>query len=484
MRESESSRPSSLRSLRSSLLTRFGAPNARSAAAAAALALSLYVGLALAYRDAIPLFEAPDEPSHLHYATFILSRGRLPRQDPLDVPGEGMQPPLVYLIAAPLIGATPIDSARVERELRHLRSPNYPSESYADLEPIAGVPSVTLDPRGHGHRFFFADDSVAPLRIARFVSLAFGLLAVVLTFAAAWRLSRDAGLSLLAASLLAFNPQFLFCSGYFSNDPAAAAIGAAALYTVACALANPRGGPSRTHYAAGAVVAALGVLTKSSTLPALAVAGVTLVTVDRRGARAKLLDLAWAAAIVSLLAGPYLIWAAEHRGGLFGTSAVLASASAMQSVEDLGGRTSYLATLYWYHTFASYWARFGWFNVVAPAWIHFSLFALAGAGMLGFIARHNPRSVGALRSRALRGYLIASVLATLASHFALNLVVVTPQGRQLFASAPQFALLLALGLYPLVGSTRRRLTLALAVIALLIAIDAYCLRGVLVPAYQ
>ncbi|MGH7337443.1 MAG: hypothetical protein ACREI7_07695, partial [Myxococcota bacterium] len=75
-------------------------------AAAAAFLLTFYVGLALAYRDAIPLFEAPDEPSHLHYAAFVHEHHRLPRQDPLEVPGEGVQPPLVYVVAAPLLGNT------------------------------------------------------------------------------------------------------------------------------------------------------------------------------------------------------------------------------------------------------------------------------------------------------------------------------------------------------------------------------------------
>ena len=73
------------------------AGSARALAASAALLLSLYGALALAYRDAIPLFEAPDELSHLHYAAFVYSNGRLPRQEPLEVPGEGMQPPLVYV---------------------------------------------------------------------------------------------------------------------------------------------------------------------------------------------------------------------------------------------------------------------------------------------------------------------------------------------------------------------------------------------------
>ena len=85
----------------------------------------VYVGLALAYRDAVPLFEAPDEPSHIHYAAFVYNQGRLPRQDPLEVPGEGMQAPLVYVVAAPLLGNAGIDVKAAEGALEQVMTPFY-----------------------------------------------------------------------------------------------------------------------------------------------------------------------------------------------------------------------------------------------------------------------------------------------------------------------------------------------------------------------
>ena len=162
----------------------------------------------------------------------------------------------------------------------------------------------------------------------RSTSLVFGLLTVILTFAAVWRLSRDARFALLAGSLVAFNPQFLFSSGYFSNDPAAAAIGAAGLWIVVRAFEEPLG-PARRHYVTGAIAIALGALIKTSTLPGLAAAAVTLIAIDRRARREVWIDTGIAAALVLLLAGPYLIWAAEHRGGLLGVNAVVASAVGM-----------------------------------------------------------------------------------------------------------------------------------------------------------
>ena len=164
---------------------------------------------------------------------------------------------------------------------------------------------------------------------------------MILTFAAVWRLSRDARFALLASSLVAFNPQFLFSSGYFSNDPAAAAIGAAGLWIVARALEEAEG-PGRRHYIAGAVLIALGAVTKTSTLAGLAAAAVTVIAIDRRARRAVRIDAAIAAAIAMLLASPYVVWAFEHRGGFLGVNAVVASAVGMVRADNFGGQIPFL----------------------------------------------------------------------------------------------------------------------------------------------
>ena len=451
-----------------------GGPHA--VAAAAAFLLTVYVGLALAYRDAIPLFEAPDEPSHIHYAAFVYDAGRLPGQHPLDVPGEGMQPPLVYVVSAPLLDNIGIDVASAVHELDRAMVP-----LYSNPRTKGGGAAIAF--RVHGIRMFATDGSLEPLRVLRSTSLVFGLLAVILTFAAVWRLSRDARFALLAGALLAFDPQFLYASGYFSNDPAAAAIGAAALWVVVHALADAGGGPLRRHYLAGALVCALGVLTKTSTLPGLAAAAVTLVAIDPRPRRAVWIDTGLAAACVLAVAGPYFVWATEHRGGPFGVNAMFASSVSMMRPERFGGWLPFFKGLYWDATFESYWARFGWFNVVVPKATYLAFFALSWTGVLGWLAGRSKLPSEALRSRALQRYLFASFGATLLAHFALNFVVVSAQGRQLFPSAPQISFLLALGIYRLVGSERRLLPLAVGIVLALLALDVYCLRGVLVPAY-
>ena len=364
-------------------------------AAAAAFLLSFYVGLALAYRDAIPLFEAPDEPSHIHYAAFVREHGDLPRQDPLEVPGEGMQPPLVYVLAAPLLGNSAIDIASAVRELDAAMSPLY---SHPRRE--GGGSAIAFRP--NDDRMFATDGSLESLRVLRSTSLVFGLLTVILTFAAVWRLTHDARFALLAGALLAFNPQFLFVSAYFSNDPAAASTGAAVLWVIVRALEDAGNAPMRRHYVVGAAVIALGLLTKTSTLPGLAVAAVTLIAIDPRPRREVMIDTGIAAALVLCLGGPYLVWAAEHRGGLLGWNAMFASSVSMMRPDRFGGWLPYFTGLYWDAVFESYWARFGWFNVTVPKATYLAFFALTWIGVLGWFAGRSRLPAKALLPRALR----------------------------------------------------------------------------------
>ena len=62
------------------------------------LLLGCFFVLAGGYRSAIPLFEGPDESSHIEYVVHVAEHGRLPRAgdtgDDVEVPGTGHQPPL------------------------------------------------------------------------------------------------------------------------------------------------------------------------------------------------------------------------------------------------------------------------------------------------------------------------------------------------------------------------------------------------------
>jgi 4-amino-4-deoxy-L-arabinose transferase-like glycosyltransferase len=434
----------------------FGGGGARPALALALL-LAAYLGLAIGYQRAVPLFEAPDEPSHVLYVAFVATTGELPhRFERRDVPGEGMQPPLYYLLQAPLFAAISGYDPGLLSALHDVCLRIY---GLVDMRSAPSDGPVRVDVRGS--RRIATDPALEYLRALRWGSLLLGVLAVSASFAAARRAFASTPAAWLSAALLAFTPQFLFVSSYVNNDVACAALGALAFWLFARAL--ERGRVARGDYAAAGALVALGMATKHSALPALALTAVALLALDARPPRARLRDAALAALLGLLLASPVLVTNVARFGDPFGVSAVLASAHSLPDHGAVGGRLRYLLDEYPLQTFTSYWGTFGWMNVFLPAWLYLAFLGLSAVGTFGLLRgawaeRRGGRAPAATedaarrlwRRRALRRYLLASALVTLAAHVWLNLHALAAQGRHLFGAAPQIAALLALG----IGSLR------------------------------
>jgi hypothetical protein len=455
--------------------------------------LGVYVALAVVHQRAVPLFAGPDEQSHVHYAAFLVQRQRLPLfgAEP-DVPGEGMQPPLYYLALAPLVAATGLADERLLGELRQISLVSY---KLADPSSLRGDSRIQLLFWVRGQRFAVAPE-LAGLREVRWGTLAFGLLAVALSYSAVRRVSGCRPLALLSAALVGLTPQFLFVSGYVNNDAAAAAVGAAAFYTLSVAL--ERGAPTHRHYAWLALVGAVGVATKLSCLPMLGVSALALFAFDPRPLPRRLRDASIGSGVFLALAAPLFAVNLARSGDPFAMSAVWASAARLPMSERLSDLGAYLTRIYPYRTFESYWALFGWMSLRAPRPVYLAFFALSWTGLLGFLLS-GPRGLGRVDAAAqtatragvsggpglarLRLYLAAVVLATLAAHLWVNLWTNACQGRHLFGAAPQIACLLALGIGRLVSGHPFRLgwSPAIGVSGAVAALALYCVVVVIAP---
>ncbi|HVN38244.1 MAG TPA: glycosyltransferase family 39 protein [Myxococcota bacterium] len=439
--------------------------------------LLVYVGLAIAYQRAVPLFEAPDEPSHIQYVAFVNREGRLPHMvGKLDVPGEGMEPPLYYLLQQPLFSAISSYDPMLVEDLDQANRWIY---RLADLRVVTDARIRMIGTTQGPGRVLAVDPALDYLRALRWGSLAFGAVTVLLTFEAARRISGSLPFACLGTSLLAFSPQFLFVSSYVNNDVACAALGAATLLLFA--VAATRDQVARRDYLWAAALMATALATKLSALPAVTVAGVALFAVDRRPLRERLRDAGFAAALGVVLALPSL-WMNWHRfGGALGTSALVQSSDSLEDFEKFGGRRAYFLGVYPFVVFRSYWATFGWLNVLAPDWMYLVFFALCGLGLLGFaIGWRTEREVGHLRY-----FVLATLLATFAAHLWLNLHIVAVQGRHLFGAAPAVALLLALGIGTLFDGRGFAVGWRTAgvISAGMLGIAAYCLGRLLLPVY-
>ena len=463
-----------------------------------------YLTLATLYSIVIPLGEGPDEPGHADYAFFLARENRLPvqRYDPgqSDVPGEGHQPPLAYLLAS----IAPRLIPKEERAINVVGNPRFVWAGGTEVNALV-----------HGSRAYWPwRGSTSAWHGARLVSVGLGAATVVFTYLIANNLrftirdlrlehadalesnrksqiQNDKLMPLLAAGLVAFNPQFLFTMALVTNDALLVTLSAALLWLVIRAEGGERRTRTRSSIAnvlAIGVVLGLALITKQS---ALLLVPIAAIGVWRQWKHAQ-----HSSVLMKLLISvtPWLLtmgvaggWYARNRrlyGDLLGLTAFRAEFTTQPFV--FGSVTAWLGALAQLHD--SFWARFGWMNLAPPAWIIavfvvVEILAVLGYGMLA--ARRWRTWRFSASSLAMSNTFVLMLLVLLALawvvSFARTAGLVAWQGRLLFPALPAIAVLLARGL--MAGGRRQaaggRVKFLTAGYWLLLT--AYCLVAIWLP---
>ncbi|MBI5031814.1 MAG: phospholipid carrier-dependent glycosyltransferase [Chloroflexi bacterium] len=234
------------------------------------LLLIVFCALALFYSIIVPIFEGPDEDDHFRYAKFIADQHTFPVQ--LFEPGggvaghQGWQPPLYYTLAALII--SPIDTSDFSQQLAR----NYAS-------------TFVGDPACCGRNLYYHPDSqnfpyrgtTLAVHLARLLSIFFGAVTVLATYLIADTVFHQADAShityhasrifpaLAVASVVAFNPTFLFASALVSNDSPLAAFSTLTLL-MWVKLLNGSSAPTLRSAALLGALIGLGLLVKTTAL--------------------------------------------------------------------------------------------------------------------------------------------------------------------------------------------------------------------------
>lgn len=424
-----------------------------------ALLILAFAALHACYNWAIPLGEGPDEPGHLAYVHFLAAEGRLPVQragEAGEVPGEGHQPPLAYALAIPAVAWLPPE----ERQILLTANPRF---------RWAGGDEPGAFMRGSRELWPWPSHTLA-WHLARAVSGLAGAATVLFTALAAHRLRPGhRAFALLAALLVALNPQLLFITALVTNDALLAALGAALLWWCLAPPGDPAardwwGGPGRWALVAG-LLFGLALLTKQSAL----LFGPLLLWAGWRVAGGSLgsavsVTLTWGATSL-LVAGWWFLRNLWLYGDPFGL-AVFTAEFATQPFAwgDPAAWASALGQL-----FASFWARFGWMSLAPPAWVlwpYATLCALAVAGWVrvavASLAACSPTGALAdtLPARAATPWVAPLLTVGMAFiwtlSFAATAGLVAWQGRMLFPAVAALGLLLAAGLIGLAPAAQRR----------------------------
>lgn len=395
----------------------------------------------LVYLYAAPNFEASDSAQHIGMIKFIAETGALPVQsgDHDELYGqEASQPPLYYMIMAAVWQA--FDTADFDQ--RYLPSPF----------------TVIGDTSGRGNRNLviykqpyppdLAGSSLA-LYVIRLLSLGMGAVAVwAVCQSALVVMPGEAGFTLLAGALVAFNPQFLFISASVSNDNLVNMLAALICWR---ALVMLRAGFDTRRSLILALLIALASLAKLSGLVLGAAVGLAaLWLVICRGDRRGFIQLAGMTVIAWLLIA--LWWYARNLalyGELFGTATML---------DFFGRRTITIGQLIveeFQGLRVSFWAVFGAFNTVVDERFYQlmdGLTLIAGVGLLVFMAKtmrghSSPRPRSDLLVAV--GFLVILLALGAAALIAWSLDTWASTGRLLFPYISSASILLALGIHTL-----------------------------------
>jgi hypothetical protein len=317
--------------------------------------------------------------------------------------------------------------------------------------------------------------TVLAARLVSLAGIAFGLVAVLATWATAREVFPDhPAVALAAAGILAFNPAFLFFSGAISNDIAIAAAGALVLWRSAVVL---RRGATPRDCAWLGVACGLAILTKLSGLWLLPVA---LGAIGWAGWRdSRLSGLMWPLASFALPLFVVAGWWYLRNLVLFGDPTGLPLMLSVMQARELPPSWRELAVQL-AAVWRSYWAVFGWFNVPAPDWVYLGATALTlvGLGGLAVLLRRRRLTRAELEGLALAAGAVLLLVIALISWAQLRY----PQGRLFFPAAPALCLLIGAG-WTAGWSERTGMRVAGAIGMGMAAVALWLLVGVIRPAY-
>lgn len=442
-----------------------------------AMLLVVFFLLSTFYNITIPLGEGPDEPGHMHYVLFLAREGRLPVQrkdaSSSDVPGEGHQPPLAYVLFLPAVAWLAPD----EQHIVQRANPDFVWNGGDDSAAFMRA----------SREYWPWQGVTLAWHAARGISGLLGAATVLCIWGAArvWHHHTPPGTAYLAAALVTFNPQFLFTSALVTNDMLLAALSAALFWLCMATLGNRslRVSQGTSHLTAIGILAGLALITKQSALLLVPLLLWFSWAITRGNIKRFLVYIAHWGGITLLLAGWWYVRNWQLYGDPFGLHIFKATfATQPFHWQDSLAWRGALQQLH-----ASFWARFGWLSVRPPTWVLACYTVLEVVALAGLLRLLVSVPFDKLRERFLLSVplcmplLLLPVLAFLWTvSFAWNAGLVAWQGRMLFPALPAIAILMAWGLSVL----RKRYLIPIVITSLLLmGIAIYLPWGVIAPAY-
>src|SRR3990172_1244084 len=387
------------------------------------LTVAAYLTIGVLYAFRTPAWQVPDEPAHYNYVRHLVEQ----RAFPVLQPGDYDQGYLSKLTGEGFPPSLPIDAVRYEG--------HQPPLYYLLAAPV----------------FSATDGNLVSLRL---FSLVLGGGVILFTYFLVLEVFPGATvLALTAAGFVAFVPQHVAMMAGVNNDSLAELLMAYGLWRILRLLkASPAGfGVWDLGFTLG-----LAFITKTTAYPLAAIAGVMLLLKARRESWNKrqlvtallmtflpalLLGALWWGRNLAVYGGVDILGLQRHN------AIVVGQARTVEWLAQYGwaGYTRQFITT----TFQSFWGQFGWMGVVMDQRVYLALLAYSLLIVIGFVGaadrRRRARDLTREQGDAI-ALLTITLLLAIALYLYYNLTFVQFQGRYLFPALPVIALGSAIGL--------------------------------------
>lgn len=370
----------------------------------------------------LPAFSGPNEVLHYEHVALLRLTGKLPDLHTSIRADERHQPPIYYGVAA--LFSLPFSNPKLDSEFTP--NPHYISTNRGNLNPYINL---------------FPSD-VPILYASRFTALLFGLMTVCAIYWSA-RQSMPMAMSLFIASLVAFQPMFLFLSTTANNDIAITAVATLTLAYTTYLLLNDK--PAHGYFLWG-ILFGLAMLSKASAIFLIFLLPILLGFrwLKNKHIRDLLLSALW------IVVGFLPIWATwlfinyQRSGDALGLApSVPVKLLLTLSPSDFGLLLPYANWL-----FKSFWLDWSPGDVgFAPQWIYtiwVLFYVIALAGWLRFKSKFSQPSALILIHLVWATALIGSFLAV-KTLMVQGVGFLVPEGRWILPTLPSLAWLVGVG---------------------------------------
>jgi hypothetical protein len=416
----------------------------------------LLFGLALVFL--IPPFEANDEPDHLNYINFIVSKKSLPVQtiDSMKVNKEGHQFPLYYLSASGLqflLGGNSISYNVIG---------NKKNINFGGKESLVPVYNHTYQ------EIFSSYKDKTSFYLLRVFQVLISLINLVVIYKIAGFYFHDEKFKLLTAFIAGAIPQFAFVSSYINNDTLANLFSSLIIFS----FLNFLKVKSLKSIVLFSLILAVSLLIKKTMfffLPVIMLVSFFAIANKQLNLKTfgvKLASILLFIAVISL-------WFFLRNMNLYNEAFL--SQTEMSTVPFYVDVKPLLSSYFIYPfipgLFGSFWGVFGWMNVALPFFVYVLLFLFVSLNFFFLLRSYNLKKLFNVKVL----FAILSVIFCLGGVVYYNTIYSQHQGRFLFPVLPFIVIFLIYGIKAISEKTQRKNFAVVASVLLFVVIDVISL---------